>query len=141
MAYDSLVGGSVHVGERCSIKRSIVGAHCSIGSNVKLTNVVLMDHVTVHDGYATAPTLSTPRRNGGAATLMRACPGLLARPSRSVRLRCKLENVVVGSLATVKADCTLKDCQVGYGVLVAAGRTLSWRRALGWAGRRQSLRG
>ncbi|KAJ2491982.1 Translation initiation factor eIF-2B subunit gamma [Coemansia sp. RSA 2050] len=47
---DSMVGPSSQLGDRCSIKRSVVGAHCIIGKNVKIINSVIMDHVTIGDG-------------------------------------------------------------------------------------------
>ncbi len=36
--------------DKCSIKRSVLGAMCKLGSNVKIINSVLMDSVIVHDG-------------------------------------------------------------------------------------------
>ena len=39
----------VEVGGRTAIKKSCIGPHCRIGSGVKLTNCILMDHVVVHD--------------------------------------------------------------------------------------------
>lgn len=48
---DVLIGDSSRVGERTTIKRSVVGAHCIIGKNVRVINSVLMDHVQLADGY------------------------------------------------------------------------------------------
>ena len=36
--------------DKCSIKRSVLGPMCKLGSNVKIINSVLMDSVIVHDG-------------------------------------------------------------------------------------------
>ncbi|KAJ3128205.1 hypothetical protein HK098_004951 [Nowakowskiella sp. JEL0407] len=47
---DILVGNSTKIGQRCTIKKCIIGAHCNIGNNVKLVNCVIMDHVLVADG-------------------------------------------------------------------------------------------
>ena len=47
---DVLIGDSSRVGERATIKRSVIGAHCIIGKNVKVVNSVLMDHVQLADG-------------------------------------------------------------------------------------------
>ena len=33
-----------------SVKRSIIGKHCMIGDKVKITNSVILDHVTVGEG-------------------------------------------------------------------------------------------
>ena len=46
---DSIVGKGTKVNERCSIKKSVVGMHCTIGKTVKLTNCVIMDYVTIED--------------------------------------------------------------------------------------------
>ncbi|KAJ1939889.1 Translation initiation factor eIF-2B subunit gamma [Kickxella alabastrina] len=46
---DSMVGQSSKLGERCLVKRSVIGPHCIIGHNVKITNSVIMDHVTIGD--------------------------------------------------------------------------------------------
>ena len=36
--------------DKCSIKRSVLGAMCKLGNNVKIINSVLMGSVVVHDG-------------------------------------------------------------------------------------------
>ncbi|KAI8057777.1 nucleotide-diphospho-sugar transferase [Syncephalis plumigaleata] len=46
---DSLVGEGTRVDERCSVKRSVIGAHCQIGKNVKIVNSILMDNVSLGD--------------------------------------------------------------------------------------------
>ncbi|KAJ7540169.1 hypothetical protein O6H91_10G003800 [Diphasiastrum complanatum] len=45
-----MVGDGSKLGDKCSVKKSIVGRHCRIGSNVKIINSVVMNHVTVEDG-------------------------------------------------------------------------------------------
>ncbi|KAJ1972197.1 Translation initiation factor eIF-2B subunit gamma [Dimargaris xerosporica] len=47
---DSMVGKETKMDERCSVKKSVIGAHCVIGKYVKIVNSVLMDYVTVEDG-------------------------------------------------------------------------------------------
>jgi len=44
-----MVGEGSRIGERCSVKKSVIGKHCTIGKNVKINNAILMDHVTVQD--------------------------------------------------------------------------------------------
>jgi translation initiation factor eIF-2B subunit gamma len=46
---DSLVGEGTRVDERCSVKHSVIGAHCQIGKNVKIVNSILMDNVSLGD--------------------------------------------------------------------------------------------
>ncbi|XP_057872290.2 uncharacterized protein LOC131078572 [Cryptomeria japonica] len=45
-----MLGEGSQMGDKCSVKRSIVGRHCRIGSNVKIVNSVVMNHVTIEDG-------------------------------------------------------------------------------------------
>ena len=42
--------GLTATGEGSSVKKSVVGANCTIGANVKIVNCVLMDNVTIEDG-------------------------------------------------------------------------------------------
>ncbi|KAL5017042.1 hypothetical protein ScPMuIL_006631 [Solemya velum] len=46
---DCILGEGVSVGEKVSVKHSIIGKHCTIGDKVKITNSVVMDHVTISD--------------------------------------------------------------------------------------------
>lgn len=39
------------MGERSNVKKSVVGRHCVIGRNVKILGCVIMDFVTIGDGY------------------------------------------------------------------------------------------
>ncbi|GAB4849495.1 hypothetical protein Ancab_004289 [Ancistrocladus abbreviatus] len=45
-----MLGEGSQMGDKCSLKRSVVGRHCRIGSNVKIVNSVVMNHVTIGDG-------------------------------------------------------------------------------------------
>lgn len=47
---DSIVGESTQISERTTIKRSVIGRHCTIGKMVKITGCVLLDHCVVEDG-------------------------------------------------------------------------------------------
>lgn len=47
---DSLIGASTRIGERTAIKKTVIGSHCTIGKNVKISGCVLMDFVVVKDG-------------------------------------------------------------------------------------------
>jgi translation initiation factor eIF-2B subunit gamma len=55
---ECVVSDSTTIGDRCGIKKSVIGKHCVIGNNVKIANSVLLDHVTVKDGYAYRKILS-----------------------------------------------------------------------------------
>ena len=43
-----VVGGAV--GEKVSVKKSIIGKHTTIGEKVKISNSVIMDHATIKEG-------------------------------------------------------------------------------------------
>ncbi|KAK6776775.1 hypothetical protein RDI58_027776 [Solanum bulbocastanum] len=45
-----VLGEGSQMGDKCSVKKSVIGRHCRIGSNVKVVNSVIMDHVTIGDG-------------------------------------------------------------------------------------------
>lgn len=47
---DSVVASSARIGEKASVKKSIVGPHCIIGKNVRLSGCTLMGYVEVKDG-------------------------------------------------------------------------------------------
>lgn len=47
------MGEGTTIGEKVSVKRSVIGKHCTIADKVKITNCILMDHVTVCEGYDT----------------------------------------------------------------------------------------
>lgn len=48
---DSLIGPDTQVGEKSSIKRSVIGSSCVIQDKVTLTNCLLMNSVIVEEGY------------------------------------------------------------------------------------------
>ena len=47
---DCMLDDSISVGEKVSIKKSVIGKHTTIGEKVKISNSVIMDHVTIRDG-------------------------------------------------------------------------------------------
>lgn len=47
---DCLVGKGTSIGEKTSVKRSVIGQHCTIGEKVKISNSVILDYVHVADG-------------------------------------------------------------------------------------------
>ncbi|KAJ3040929.1 Centromere/kinetochore protein zw10 [Rhizophlyctis rosea] len=46
---DSMIGEGSKMGERCSVKKSVIGAHCTIGKNVQIARSVVMDYVVIED--------------------------------------------------------------------------------------------
>ena len=79
-----MLGPESVVGDKTSVKRSVVGRQCVVGANVKILNSVLMDGVQVGDN-------------------------------------CHIQNSIVSGGCVLQSRVTLKDCQVGPGVVVAGG--------------------
>jgi len=50
-----MVGGSTRIGERSTIKHSVIGKHCVIGRLTKVIGCVLLDHCVIGDGYDIRP--------------------------------------------------------------------------------------
>lgn len=48
---DSMVGDFTKLGEKSSVKRSVIGSNVTIGKNVKISNCIIMDNVTIDDKY------------------------------------------------------------------------------------------
>ncbi|KAJ1431773.1 Nucleotidyl transferase domain [Sesbania bispinosa] len=44
-----MLGEGSQMGDKCSVKRSVIGRHCRIGASVKVVNSVVMNHVTIGD--------------------------------------------------------------------------------------------
>ena len=83
----------MQLGERVSIKHSAVGNHCNIGDRSKITNCVLMDHVTIGEGYV----------NNGMI-INKYCVSV----SSVTLLGC-----VICSHAHIESRVSLKECLVG----------------------------
>ncbi|XVF69457.1 hypothetical protein PTKIN_Ptkin11bG0083600 [Pterospermum kingtungense] len=45
-----MLGEGSEMGDKCQVKRSVIGRHCRIGSHVKVVNSVVMNYVTIGDG-------------------------------------------------------------------------------------------
>lgn len=91
---DCMRGEGVEAGAQTTVKRSVVGSHCRLGSGVKIFNSVVMDHVTVGDKVSLTNCIvcSNAELREGAA----------------------LANCQVGSSATVEANAQLKNATVEH---------------------------
>ena len=45
-----IVGKGSILGDKCSVKRSIIGSTCKLGNSVKIVGSILMDDVIIEDG-------------------------------------------------------------------------------------------
>ena len=68
-----IVNEDASLGEKCSVKRSVVGEGASIGSGAKLINSVVMPRAVVEDGCVVQGCVVGPRAVVGAGTSLREC--------------------------------------------------------------------
>ena len=68
-----IVEDAVVLAEKCSVKRSVIGAGCSIGTGVKIINSILMPRATVEDGCTVQGCVVGPRAVVGPGTSLREC--------------------------------------------------------------------
>ena len=68
-----IVGADVTLGEKCSVKRCVIGRGASVGTGVKLINAVVMPRATVEDGCTVQGCVVGPRAVIGAGTTLREC--------------------------------------------------------------------
>ncbi|KAH9176436.1 UDP-3-O-glucosamine N-acyltransferase [Lactarius sanguifluus] len=73
ISFDSMVGTSTKIGERTTIKRSVIGRHCVIGKTARVIGCVLLDHCVVGDGAKLeACILGRNTKVGAKAELLRS---------------------------------------------------------------------
>ncbi|KAL1507917.1 hypothetical protein AB1Y20_007522 [Prymnesium parvum] len=94
---DSSRGVGVDVSNGCVIKKSCVGPHCTIGSNVRLTNCIIMDHVKISDKVTIA--------NSIICSNAEICEGV------------SLKDAQVGFNVTVEAGAVIKGEAISQGDL------------------------
>ncbi|KAI9437749.1 UDP-3-O-glucosamine N-acyltransferase [Lactarius indigo] len=73
ISLDSMIGTSTKIGERTTIKRSVIGRHCVIGKTARVIGCVLLDHCVVGDGAKLeACILGRNTKVGAKAELLRS---------------------------------------------------------------------
>jgi len=85
---DTIIGDSTKIDERTSIKKSVIGRHCTIGKMVKIVGCVLLDHCIVEDGAKLeGSVLGKNTRVGVKAELLRCVTqaGYEVNPGESVK--------------------------------------------------------
>lgn len=55
---DSMIGEGSKMGERCSVKKSVIGSHCTIGKNVQISRSIIMDYVVIEDKWVSVCELT-----------------------------------------------------------------------------------
>ena len=98
-----MVGEGSRIGERVSVKKSVIGAHCTIGKNVKIVNSVVMDYVEIED-----------------KCVVFFDPLFVFQLRTDIIFSCsvRIDNTVVCNNAKIMEKATLKDCEVGGGMIV-----------------------
>ncbi|KAJ7078945.1 UDP-3-O-glucosamine N-acyltransferase [Mycena belliarum] len=85
---DTIIGDSTRVDERTTIKKSVIGRHCTIGKMVKIVGCVLLDHCIVEDGAKLdGSILGKNTKVGAKAELVRCVTqaGYEVAPGESVK--------------------------------------------------------
>lgn len=103
---DSLVPSTTRVGERTSIKKSLIGRHCVIGKNVRLSNVIVWDFVNIADGSVEA--------------LLLALSYLKLTLYGRVLYRAKIDNTILCSNVRVGEKAQVQASEIGNGYEVEA---------------------
>jgi translation initiation factor eIF-2B subunit gamma len=88
---DSMIGESTRMEERCSVKRSIIGAHCQIGKQVKIVNSIIMDGVSIGDNVK--------------------LDGCVVCQQAKILERSNLKDTVIGAQVIVPAETTARNEQ------------------------------
>lgn len=83
---DSLVGPRVSAGDRASVKKSVIGADCSIASNVKVNGCVVLSNVTLEEGVNMAGCIVCEDAVIGKNSVLKDC-----RVSRNVTVEAETE--------------------------------------------------
>lgn len=92
---DCMRGEGVESGAHATVKRSVVGSHCRLGSGVKIANSVVMDHVTLGDRVSLT--------------------NCIICPNAEVHEGATLVNCQVGPSFTVEANAQSKNATLDYG--------------------------
>lgn len=90
---DCLVGESAAVGDKVSVKRSVIGRHCTIADKNKIINSVLMDHAHIAEG----------------CTVQNCIIGADAH----IGEKCELKDCIVGSGHNVSANSKYSNEAIG----------------------------
>lgn len=77
---DSVIGAGVSVGDRTSVKKSIVGDRCHMGNNVKINGCVILEGVTLEDGVNLSGCVICEKASVGKNCILKDCQ--IARKGR-----------------------------------------------------------
>ncbi|RVW22020.1 RNA polymerase II C-terminal domain phosphatase-like 4 [Vitis vinifera] len=103
-----MLGEGSQLGDKCSVKRSVIGRHCRIGSNVKVVNSVVMNHVTISDGCSIQGSVICSNAQLQERVVLKDCQGslsLLAANTRASSWQKKRDNNLNYVLTTWSSHC------------------------------------
>lgn len=87
------------------VKKSVLGRGCTIGESVKIENSIIMDEVTIADGYIN-PQFGWEE-------------GQCVSRAHCSFSSSQIKNSVIGNKCSVRAGSLLSDCIVGHGAEIA----------------------
>jgi translation initiation factor eIF-2B subunit gamma len=83
-----MLGEGSQMGDKCSVKRSVIGRHCRIGSNVKVANSVIMNHVAIGDGCSIQGSVICSNVQLQERVILKDCQVISLSLSLSLACRC-----------------------------------------------------
>lgn len=124
MGAGSMVGADGVLGDKVSVKRSVIGAGCTIGAGAKVGvkgRVIskkgrCCGGVPVWKGRSLGPSSNANPLTHSRSNLCQIINSILMN-GVTVESGCHLHNTIICSKAWIGADASLRDCQARRGVL------------------------
>ncbi|KAL2301822.1 hypothetical protein Nmel_011221 [Mimus melanotis] len=113
---DSIIGSSTQIGEKTSIKHSIIGSMCTIKGKVKITNCIIMNSVTIEEGkkaFTSGFKMAVLHLSAGEVIdggNLKVCKGKLSSDWLKAT---EEEGSVICHNAVIEKDADIKDCLIG----------------------------
>ncbi|XVE59872.1 hypothetical protein DITRI_Ditri05aG0082000 [Diplodiscus trichospermus] len=106
-----MLGEGSEMGDKCQVKRSVIGRHCRIGSHVKVKMISQHLMISVNCSLRNSKFLSKHMQVVNSVVMNHVTIGD----------GCMIQGSVICSNVQLQERVVLKDCQVGAGFVVTAG--------------------
>ncbi|KAH9515304.1 Eukaryotic translation initiation factor 2B, subunit 3 gamma, 58kDa [Bulinus truncatus] len=93
---DCILGECVTIGEKVSIKKSVIGKHCKIGDKVKITNSVIFGHVNIQESCNITNCIIADSANIGDKSELTGC---IVGQNQTISTMSKYTNEVVSNMS------------------------------------------
>uniref|UniRef100_A0A2C9LX14 Translation initiation factor eIF2B subunit gamma n=1 Tax=Biomphalaria glabrata TaxID=6526 RepID=A0A2C9LX14_BIOGL len=91
---DCMLGECVTIGEKVSIKKSVIGKHCKIGDKVKITNSVILGHVNIQESCNITNCIIADSANIGDKSELTGC---IVGQNQTISTMSKYTNEVISN--------------------------------------------